>query len=207
MKHKPGPAGHEFLFEQYCLPGSRYKKLLSGSFMRLEPDLRMAFGLAMLRDAQGMTDGTLATLFDGDWRECLTASWLAGFDRRIVMRQGISSRLVERRERHVGKGLCFSLARFSAPEDARVLVDYLAHSLSDLTYRSVQPWALGALMVIEERLDVELSGNFLESGGPWEQWVGEGFVGSPEPEYWKDEVLEWCRFAESVELEFAEGDG
>ncbi|MFE0461334.1 DUF6000 family protein [Kitasatospora sp. NPDC058965] len=201
MKPEFNAAAHDLLFEQYCLPGGRYKKLLSGSFMRLRPDLRTAFGIAMLRDVRGMTDETLATLFDGDWRECLTAAWLAGFGGRIFMRQAISARLAGRRERHVGKGLCFSLARFSAPGDAEVLVDYLTHSLSDLSCRSVQPWALGALMVIEERLGVESSGQFLGSSGKWEQWAGEDLAGGSDPQYWKDEVLGWCRFASSIEQE------
>lgn len=206
MERESHPAGSDSLFERYCLPGGRYKKLLSGSFMCFEPAARMAFGTAILADARGMADATLEALFNGDWRECLTASWIAGFDRRYVMRPAISARLTERRERYVGKGLCFALARFSTHEDAQTLVEYLANSLADRGFRSVQPWALGALMAIEERLGMDLSSQFLRSGGPWEQWVGEGFVGNPEPEHWKFEVREWCGFAESVELEFANGD-
>lgn len=40
------------LFARYCLPGNRYKKLLSESFMRADRDQAVQFGVSMINDAR-----------------------------------------------------------------------------------------------------------------------------------------------------------
>ncbi|MFG3291103.1 DUF6000 family protein [Streptomyces sp. NPDC048179] len=199
------PTDHNGLFRRYCLPGGRYKKLLSGSFMRLDESARRDFGLVMMRDAREISDEALQALFHGDWRECLTASWLAGFARRFVIREEIATRLRNGQERHVGKGLCFSLVRFGDSTDAFTLSSYLERALGEPSLRGVQPWALGALMVLEEQLGMHLSSRFLGPDGAWSTWVEAGFVENSDASFWEGVVQGWCDFAKLVAQEFPEG--
>ncbi|WP_414490054.1 DUF6000 family protein [Streptomyces halstedii] len=119
------------LFARYCLPGNRYKKLLSGSFMRADRDQAVQFGVAMMDDARRASASELEQLLQGDWREALTACWLIGFARESEFRPELHKRITEGQVGHIGKGVAFALARFCGLSDAHVLKWYLERALSE----------------------------------------------------------------------------
>ncbi|MEV7477088.1 DUF6000 family protein [Streptomyces halstedii] len=119
------------LFARYCLPGNRYKKLLSGSFMRADRDQAVQFGVAMIDDARRASASELEQLLQGDWREALTACWLIGFARKSEFRPELHKRIMEGQVGRIGKGVAFALARFCELSDAHVFKWYLERALSE----------------------------------------------------------------------------
>lgn len=187
------------LFARYCLPGNRYKKLLSGSFMRAGREHALRFGAAMLVDGRRASAAELEHLLAGDWREVLTACWLIGFAKRFEFRAELHGRLQAGEVRRIGKGIAFALARFCERSDAQVLRNHLQDTLSDPRDRGDQPWFLGALMSIETRLGMSSSSDLLVPDGLWDRWSVAGFLESGDPAHWEREVGGWLELAESLE--------
>ncbi|MEV4433291.1 DUF6000 family protein [Streptomyces sp. NPDC049585] len=187
------------LFARYCLPGNRYKKLLSGSFMRAGREQALEFGAALMDDGRQASASELEQLLGGDWREALTACWLIGFAQRSEFRDELHRLIGEGGARHTEKGVAFTLARFCQPSDAYALKRYLEHSLSELQNRGNQPWCLGALLHIERRLGVRLSQDLLASEGLWDRWSAAGFLEAADPSHWEREVAGWIELAESLD--------
>ena len=67
---------------------------------------------------------------------------------------------------YAGQGYCLALARFATTADAELLAAYLAQP--DKRYD--QPWALGALLHLDEQLRANRADRFLTDGGPGQQW-------------------------------------
>ncbi|MFI7293179.1 DUF6000 family protein [Streptomyces sp. NPDC050121] len=187
------------LFTRYCLPGNRYKKLLSGSFMRGGREQALQFGAAMMDDGRQVLASDLEQLLGGDWREVLTACWLIGFAQKSEFRADLHRLIEEGDLRHTGKGVAFALTRFRQPSDARALRQYLDGALSELQNRGNQPWCLGALLFIERRLNVRISQELLAPGGLWDRWSAAGFLESDDPSHWEREVADWIELAESLD--------
>ncbi|MET9346694.1 DUF6000 family protein [Streptomyces termitum] len=187
------------LFARYCLPGSRYKKLLSTSFMRAGRKQALMFGAAMMDDGRQASANELEQLLGGDWREALTACWLIGFAQKSEFRDELHRLIKEGDVRRTGKGVAFALARFCQPSDAYALKQYLERSLSELQDRGNQPWFLGALLHIEKRLGVVASQDLLVSEGLWDRWSAAGFLGTADPSRWEREVADWIDLAESLD--------
>lgn len=187
------------LFARYCLPGNRYKKLLSGSFMRAGHEQALEFGSAMIGDGRQASASELEQLLGGDWREALTACWLIGFAQRPEFREELHRLIEEGDVRRTGKGVAFTLARFCQPSDACVLKRYLQRSLSELQNRGNQPWCLGALLYIERRLGVRVSQDLLAPEGLWDRWSAAGFLETADPSHWEREVADWIELAESLD--------
>ncbi|GAA3066621.1 DUF6000 family protein [Streptomyces glomeratus] len=185
------------VFKRYALAGRRYKRLLGGNFMRLPPGELREFGERLAADSREITPGELNELFSGDWRERLTGAWLAGFGLRLEMRDVISRLLLEGSDRHAGKGYCFALARFGSRGDADTLARYLNQSLGRLDLRADQPWALGALIVLDGNLGTQYSLQFIQGGGVWDRWVQAGESATYTPGEMKAEIQSWCSFAEA----------
>ncbi|MER6091728.1 DUF6000 family protein [Streptomyces bluensis] len=191
--------GASDLFTRYCLPGNRYKKLLSTSFMRAGREQALKFGAAMMDDGRQVPVGELEQLLGGDWREALTACWLIGFAQKYEFRVELHRLIEEGDIRHTGKGVAFALARFCQPSDACALKRYLERALSELQNRGNQPWCLGALLFIERRLGVQVSQELLAPEGLWDRWSAAGFLESGDPAHWEREVADWIELAESLD--------
>ncbi|MFC9634342.1 DUF6000 family protein [Streptomyces mirabilis] len=188
--------GRTDVFGRYALAGRRYKRLLGGNFMHLPQGELQVFGEQLAADSGEITLDELNQLFSGDWRERLTGAWLAGFGLRLEMRDEISRLLIEQSDRHAGKGYCFALARFGAKVDARTLARYLDRYLGQLDLRADQPWALGALLVLDENLETDYSAEFIQKNGAWDHWVRAGESAIYTPIQMKAEIQSWCSFAE-----------
>lgn len=187
------------LFSRYSLPGRRYLKLLSGSFMRGTDEQVAQFGAAISSDSRKISSHDLEVLMKGDWREFLTGCWLVGFAKRSEFRSVLYERLDAGEMKYVGKGIAFALARFGQLSDACALKKYLDHALNAPDDRGNQPWCLGALVFIEERLGVELSQDLTASGGLWDRWSMTGFLESGESSHWEREVRGWIELAENFD--------
>ncbi|MFJ5174378.1 DUF6000 family protein [Streptomyces griseoviridis] len=187
------------LFARYCLPGNRYKKLLSGSFMRAGRDQALVFGRALLDDGRKASASELEQLLGGDWREVLTACWLIGFAQRFEFRDELHRLINEGGASRAEKGVAFSLSRFCQSSDADTLKRYLEHNLSELQNRGNQPWCLGALLHIERRLGARISQDLLAPRGLWDRWSTAGFLEATDPSHWEREVAGWIELAESLD--------
>ncbi|MFE5078274.1 DUF6000 family protein [Streptomyces halstedii] len=187
------------LFALYRLPGNRYKKLLSGSFMRADRDQAVQLGVSMINGARRVSASELEQLLQGDWREALTACWLIGFARKSEFRPELHKRIAEGQVGRIGKGVAFALARFCGLSDAHVLKWYLEQALSEPEKRGNQPWFLGALLFVEGCLDVRLSQDLLACDGLWDRWAAAGFLESSDPSHWEREVSDWIELAENLD--------
>ncbi|MBP2322821.1 hypothetical protein JOF56_003206 [Kibdelosporangium banguiense] len=183
------------LLLRYVHVNGRYRKLLSESFLDVDADWRMAFGSELMSDAREISDVELEELLADDWRAFLTACWLIGFMRRDRFRDVLHCRILVGDENKVAKGIFFALSRFGDPDDALVIKAYLERLLPDLEWRGYQPWALGALLAIDERLATNHAMEIIETDGPWDRWAMAGVIDSVDPNYWRDRVRRWDQFA------------
>lgn len=189
---------HDQLFRKYCLPDRRYKRLLSVSFANSPGG--EDFAAALIRDAQSIPDADLDTMLAGDWREQLVAYWLIGYARKISYASTVHEHLESGALRHTGKGIFFTLARFCREEDGAALHRFLVDHLHPTSVDSYQPWALGALMLIEKRLSRrDLSADFTKPKGGWEKWSSSKILEDRSAEYWAREVERWVNLANSAD--------
>ncbi|WP_037260196.1 DUF6000 family protein [Kibdelosporangium aridum] len=157
------------LVDRYVAP--RFQKLLHGNVVGLRGEERAEFARAMAADARSITDHELGLLFDSDWRDQITAAWLAGLSHRTQYRDRIGEKLLASEVTYAGQGFCLALARFSTRDDAWRLVAYLSHYLPQSACRYDQTWALGALMHLDARLDTREAQRFIGAGGLWKRWA------------------------------------
>lgn len=145
---------------------ARYLKLLNGSFMTMDTAQRGPFLQQLAASAREASDHDLAMMLGSDWRPRLTASWLIALDRRQQFRQRIGDLLLAGELAYAGQGYCLALARFATTADAELLTAYLAQP--DKRYD--QPWALGALLYLDEQLRANRAARFLSGIGPGQHW-------------------------------------
>ncbi|WP_157519795.1 DUF6000 family protein [Herbidospora daliensis] len=155
-----------FVVPEWC-GYRRYMKLL-GAFLRFPDYEAIRFGRGLAKDARRITDHELGVLLDGEWRARLTAAWLIALDRRIHFRGRLAGLLLESEVVHAGAGYCVALARFGEAEDADIPCAYLDRYLRQKHY------ALGALMVMDEKLGTSHADRFLNPGGLWETFAMDG---------------------------------
>jgi hypothetical protein len=167
--------------DRYVRPGGRYLKLLHGNFLRLAEPERTHFVQALTSAARQATTRELTVLLEGEWRARLTGSVLAGLTRRWALRDRIGSLLLASELVYAGQGYCYALASFGGPEDAALLTSYLDRYLPQTQLRYDQPWALGALLHVDNKLGTRHAVRFLAADGPWQQWaeVGHGATADP----------------------------
>ncbi|WP_459802997.1 DUF6000 family protein [Herbidospora sp. RD11066] len=159
---------------RYVVPGrSRTKRYihLLGNLFALSDRGVVRFGRKLARDARRISDHDLGVLLDGDWRSRLTAAWLIALDRRVGFRDRLSRLLLDSEFVYAGAGYCVALARFGEAEDAAVLSAYLDRYLPQVENRYDQEDALGALLLVDERLGTRHAGRFLTPGGLWETFT------------------------------------
>ncbi|MDI2125725.1 DUF6000 family protein [Yinghuangia seranimata] len=135
---------------------------------------RAEFGLALAQDAAAITDADLDTLLAWGWRERAVAAWLVAVDGRTAYRERLGEQLLAGKYAGAGQGHCTALALFGEPADAELLTAYLDHYLAQPKILSDQPWALGALMLLDANHHTERASRYLTEGGLWDQWVAEG---------------------------------
>ncbi|WP_147425039.1 DUF6000 family protein [Bailinhaonella thermotolerans] len=149
---------------------ARYLRLLDGALLQ-SPDREQAeFLRALGRDARQITDADLRRLLlpgsDPNWRERLTAAWLAATDRRVQFRE-ILAGLLNSDFTYAGQGYALALTRFGQPEDADILGAYLDRHLPQTHSYHDHDWVLGGLLHLDEALGTIQAGRFLVPGGPW----------------------------------------
>lgn len=192
-----GHSGDEVgVFERYALAGGRYKQLLGGRFMRLPMKERELFGGAMAVDAAAITDQELFKLFAGDWRERLTAAWLAGFSKRLSQRALMAGMINSGELGREAKGCYFAMARFGDVEASRLLLSALQRDLHSTGVQLSQPWALGALIYLDRTLRIDMSASLLSPNGLWESWSSQFSGTSFDALGIADDIAAWCDFAE-----------
>jgi hypothetical protein len=177
------------------LPGRRYELLYHGLLDLNSQDLA-EFGRRLARDAATISDDDLGVLFEGGWRERLTAAWLVGMARRTKLRPLIGELFLASEVVFAGNGYCFALARFSRDEDVAVLIRYLDHYLPELDERYDQPHALGALLHLDARHGTSHAERYLIPGGPWRRWVAHRPHLQLDPAGQRHLIAQWCSFAE-----------
>ncbi|MFI0721948.1 DUF6000 family protein [Streptomyces sp. NPDC021224] len=164
---------------RYVTPGERanrrYLKLLGGQFARHDVPDKATFLRALVEDAHQITDHELGVLLDCEWRSRITAAWLIGISRRDQFRERLGTMLLASELVYAGQGYCFALARLGTEQDAEILTAYLDHYLPRDDCQYDQPWALGALLRIDELRGANHAGRFLQPDGLWQQWAKERF--------------------------------
>lgn len=171
----------------------RYINLM-GNFLRLPDRKVIGFGRALAKDARRITDHDLSALLDSEWRARLTAAWLIGLDRRVRFRERLSTMLLESELVYAGAGYCLALARFGENEDATILSAYLDRYLPQVENRYDQEDALGALLLIDEKLATDHASRFLTPAGLWETFSADDLDASD----CKRAMAERVSFAESA---------
>jgi len=165
--------------DRYVRPGGRYLKLLHGNFLRhLTERERDAFVASLIADARQATVPELTVLLEGEWRARLTGAVLAGIARRTSLRKRIVALLLASELVYAGQGYCYALASFGTPEDADLLTQYLDRYLPQPQLRYDQPWALGALLHIDQTLRTDHAARFTVHDGLWWHWA-EAAHGTP----------------------------
>ncbi|MGW3242356.1 DUF6000 family protein [Streptomyces sp. NPDC001070] len=174
------------VIRRYVTPGRsadrRYLKLLGGQFARHKESDQIGFMRALAADAEQITDRELGILLDCEWRSRITAAWLIGINRRHQFRERLGTMLLASELTYAGQGYCFALARLGAEEDAKILTAYLEHYLPRDDCQYDQPWALGALLHIDERLGTHHAVDYLQPDGLWQQWAKGRFDAAAQKE-------------------------
>jgi hypothetical protein len=183
------------LVERYVLPGRRYELLFHG-LLDLDEHDRTEFGRQLTHDAATISDDDLGVLFEGGWRERLTAAWLVGMARRTRLRPLAAELFLASEVVFAGKGYCFALARFDSDEDAAILVSYLDRYLPELDARYDQPHALGALLHLDARHGTTHATRYLAPDGLWQNWVAHLPRLQLNPADQRHLIAQWCSFAE-----------
>ncbi|GLV79928.1 DUF6000 family protein [Streptomyces hygroscopicus] len=149
----------------------RYLKLLGGQFAQHDGPDKAAFLRALVEDAHQITDHELGVLLDCEWRSRITAAWLIGISRRDQFRERLGTMLLASELVYAGQSYCFALARLGAEQDAEILTSYLDHYLPRDDCQYDQPWALGALLHIDELQGANHASRFLQPDGLWQHWA------------------------------------
>ncbi|MGW0433917.1 DUF6000 family protein [Micromonospora sp. NPDC003197] len=183
------------LVHRYVVPGRRYE-LLSYRVLTLHEQDAAEVGRRLAQDAAAISDDDLRVLFEGGWRERITAAWLVGMAHRTTFRPLIAELLLASEVVYAGQGYCFALARFGTHEDAAILISYLDHHLPELDHRYDQPDALGALLHLDARHGTHHADRYLAPGGLWQRWVAHLPWLQLDPAYEHCVIDQLCAFAE-----------
>lgn len=181
-------------------PVRRYLKLLHGNFTALPDPERTAFRHALIDDAEHITDQDLSTLLDSEWRSRITAAWLIAADRRHSFRERVGDLLLASELTYSGQGYCIALARLGTTTDAEILTAYLDHYLRRPDCRYDQPWALGALMHLDQQLGCSYAADLIAPNGLWDSWAGD----MPGPQDQRRRTADLCS---ELDIDSAPGDG
>lgn len=177
----------------------RYLNLLHGNFTGLPDPERTAFRQALIDDAEHVTDRELSTLLDSEWRSRITAAWLIAADRRHTFRERVGELLLASELTYSGQGYCLALARLGTTADAKILTTYLTRYLRRPDCRYDQPWALGALMHLDQQLGSSYAAELIAPNGLWDNWAGDALG----PQDQRRRIADLCS---ELDIDCAPGD-
>ncbi len=203
MRHIHDDAELAAAVDRYVRPDNRYLRLLHGNFLRLGGSERTNFVQSLVAAARQATLPELTVLLEGEWRARLTGAVLAGIARRTALRDRIGQQLLASEFVYAGQGYCSALASFGTPQDAAVLTQYLDHYLPQAQLRYDQPWALGALLHIDERLRNNAA-RFMVHNGPWQRWAEATHGTPPDPHAYRRLIDDLCALA--IDSDHGEAD-
>lgn len=150
----------------------RYLKLLHGNFQSIAEPERSSFLRMLAHDAEQITDHDLGVLLDSEWRSRITAAWLIATNRRHHFRERLGDLLLASELTYSGQGYCIALARLGTNADAEILTAYLDRYLRRPDCRYDQPWALGALLHLDQHLGTGFANELIGPDGLWDSWAG-----------------------------------
>ncbi|MFF4310770.1 DUF6000 family protein [Streptomyces sp. NPDC001507] len=186
------------LIRRYVTPDRRYLKL-GGNLLGMSGRDRTKFLRKLGQAAGEISPRELDTLFDRGWRERKTAAWLVAVAGRSEFRDRLGELLLASEGPYAGMAYCVALATFGTRADADLLVVYLDRYLRrpDLYYD--QEAALGALLLLDAKLDADYAARFLAPDGLWQQWIDgppskEGEV----PDSYREFIGKLCAFADEA---------
>jgi hypothetical protein len=158
------------LIRRYVTPGLRYLKL-GGALLAMSGRERDKFMRKLGRAAGEISPRELGVLLDRGWRECTTAAWLIAVAGRTEFRERLGELLLASQGPWAGQAYCVALASFGTSADADILSAYLDRYLlrPDLSYDQTD--ALGALLLLDARLQTDQAARFLAPDGLWQQWI------------------------------------
>jgi hypothetical protein len=131
---------------------------------------------ALAHDARQITNRDPVTLLESEWRSRITAAWLIAANRRESFRDCLGELLLASRLVYCGQGYCIALARLGTPADAEILAAYLGRYLRRPECRYDQPWALGALMHLDQQLGTDYTAELITPNGLWDSWAGDALT-------------------------------
>ncbi|WP_442792214.1 DUF6000 family protein [Amycolatopsis sp. NBC_01307] len=155
---------------RYVTPGRRYLRL-GGRLSRPEVTHRAAFLRELAEAAEHITDTELDVLLDqGGWRERKTAAWFIAVSDRTRFRDKLGALLLAGEGPYAGAAYCLALTRLGTDADAAHLIAYLDRYLLRPDLRYDQPFALGALLCLDEALGTGHATHFVQPHGLWQQY-------------------------------------
>ncbi|WP_327136279.1 DUF6000 family protein (plasmid) [Streptomyces sp. NBC_01343] len=184
------------LIRRYVTPDRRYLKL-GGSLLGMTERERAKFLRKLGQAAAEITPRELGILLEGGWRERKAAAWLIAVAGSADFRERLGELLLASEGPYAGQAYCVALATFGTPADADLLAAYLDRYLPrpDLYYD--QAPALGALLLVDTKLDADHADRFLTRGGPWQQWIdGPPSKDRDAPDSYREFIGQLCVFAE-----------
>ncbi|WP_128802459.1 MULTISPECIES: DUF6000 family protein [unclassified Streptomyces] len=158
------------LIRRYVTPDRRYLKV-GGALLGMSGPDRAKFLRKLGQAASEINARELGMLFDGGWRERKTAAWLVAVAGRTEFRERLGELLLASEGPYAGQAYCVALATFGTSADSDPLVAYLDRYLMrpDLYYD--QAAALGALLLLDAKLDADHAARFLAPNGLWQRWI------------------------------------
>lgn len=158
------------LIPRYVTPGRRYLRL-GGRLSRPEVTHRAAFLRELAEAAEHITDTELDVLLDqGGWRERKTAAWFIAVSGRTRFRDKLGALLLAGEGSYAGAAYCLALTRLGTDADAAHVIAYLDRYLLRPDLRYDQPFALGALLCLDEALGTGHATHFVQPHGLWQQY-------------------------------------
>lgn len=127
-------------------PPPHYLRLLHANFLHEPATEQAAMSRHLLDAATSIPMQELRRgLQSGNWRDILTAAWLAAIRPEATLRPLLEEKLLASTTCYAGQGLCIAVARFRDAPAADTFRQYLARYLpaGDRIYD--QEWAIGAL--------------------------------------------------------------
>ncbi len=170
----------DYIIEHYVKP--LYLKVLHGNFLEIGGKNVDAFVDSTRVALCDVTDEELIQMYNGGWRETITASWICGIGRFSQHLNKIETLLIPSQTCYAGQFHCFALARFDGAESVRVLRSYLDTYLPVGDREYDQTWAIGALWWLDRRHGTDYARVYLENSDNWKRRGRYQELGTLNPE-------------------------
>jgi hypothetical protein len=155
----------DYIRERYVKP--LYLNVLHGNFLGLGKEDLDAFVDSTTVALYEVTEEETIQMYNGNWRDTITASWLCGIGRLSHHLNKIETLLIPSQTCYAGQFHCFALARFDGAESVRVLRSYLDTYLPVGDRQYDQKWAIGALRWLDRRHGTDYAEVYLKNPDNW----------------------------------------